>query len=89
MTDLAGVETVNTGFGENMANLNKFKITVATIAGVITVQFYLNETLVASHIANLPDLPMYPNFYFDTGAGGACTPQMGVIRIWTEDVIIP
>lgn len=89
VTDLAGVETVNTGFGENLANLNKLKVTVATIAGVITVQFWLNGTLIASHITNLPDLPMYPNFYFDTTALGACTPQIGIVRIWTEDIIIP
>lgn len=89
VTDLAGVETVNTGFGENLANLNKLKITVVQIAGVGTIQFYLNETLIASHITNLPDLPMYPNWYFDTGVGGACTPQIGIIRIWTEDIIVP
>lgn len=89
VTDLAGVETVNTGFAENMANLNKLKITVVQIAGVATVQFLLNEVVVATHITNLPDLPMYPNWYFDTGAGGACTPQIGIVRIWTEDIIIP
>lgn len=89
ITDLAGVETVNTGFGENMAALNKFKVTVVQIAGVGTIQFYLNEVLIASHIANLPDLPMYPNWYFDTTALGPCTPQIGIIRIFTEDVIIP
>lgn len=88
VTDEAGVETVNTGFGENLANKNKLKITSVQLAGVATVQFYLNETLIASHITNLPDLPMYPNWFFDTGAGGACTPQMGIIRIYTEDMII-
>ena len=89
VTDLAGVETVNTGFAENLANLNKLKITVVSVAGVATIQFYLNETLIASHIANLPDLPMYPNFFFDTAAGGPCTPQIGIIRLWSEDLIIP
>ncbi|MDD4985762.1 MAG: hypothetical protein PHQ43_08240 [Dehalococcoidales bacterium] len=89
VTDAAGVETVNTGFGENLANKNKLKITSVQVATVATVQFYLNETLIASHITNLPDLPMYPNWFFDTTAGGACTPQIGIVRIWTEDVIIP
>jgi len=89
LTDLAGVPTVNTGFLEDMALLNKFKITVVQIAGVGTVQFYLNEALIATHITNLPDLPMYPNWYFDTTALGACTPQIGIVRIWTEDMIIP
>ena len=89
LTDLGGAPTVNTGFGENMAALNKFKITVVQIAGVGTVQFYLNEVLIATHITTLPDLPMYPNWYFDTTALGACTPQIGIVRIWTEDIIIP
>lgn len=89
VTDEAGVETVNTGFGENLANKNKLKITSVQIAGVATVQFYLNETLIASHITDLPDLPMYPNWFFDTGAGGACAHEIGIIRVWTEDIIIP
>jgi len=87
VTDLLGIETVNTGFGENLAAYNKLKIVVLTVAGVPTptVLFYLNEVLIATHIANLPDLPMYPNFYFDTTGLGPCTPQIGVIRIDPED----
>lgn len=86
VTDLAGVETVNTGFGENLAAKNKFRITIRqTALGVGTIEFYLNEILIATHIANLPDLPMYKNWYFDTAAGGAATPQIGVNRLWTED----
>ena len=56
ITDLAGAETVNTGFGEALAALNKFKITIVQVLGVATVQFYLNEALIASHITNLPFL---------------------------------
>lgn len=86
VTDLAGAETVNTGFGENLANKNKFRITIRqTAAGVGTIEFYLNEVLIATHIANLPDLPMYKNWYYDTNAGGAATPQIGINRLWTED----
>lgn len=87
ITNLLGVETLNDGFGENLANLNKFKITAIQIAGVATVEFRLNEVLIASHITNLPDLPMYPNFYLDTTALGACTPQIGIIRIKPEDYL--
>ncbi len=86
VTDLAGAETVNTGFGENLAAKNKFRVTIRqTPAGVGTIDFYLNETLIATHITNLPDLPMYKNWYFDTNVGGACTPQVGINRFWTED----
>ncbi len=89
VTDLLGVETLNTGFGENLANLNKFRIQVLSVGAVRTVQFYLNEVLIASHIATLPDLPMFPNWYFDTNAGGATTPQIAIVRIWTLDMPLP
>jgi hypothetical protein len=86
VTDLAGVETVNTGFGENLANKNKFHIVIGqTALGVATILFYLNEALIATHITNLPDLPMYKNWYFDTTAGGGMVPQIGINRLWTED----
>ena len=87
VTDLAGVETVDTGFGETLANLNKFRIRAVQLAGVAMVQFYLNEALIATHITNLPDLPMFPNWYLDTTALGACTPQLGIVRIWTKDFV--
>lgn len=83
-----GAPTVNTGFGEDLALYNKFRIDVLTlmVAGVPipSVRFYLNEALLATHVTNLPDLPMYPNWYFDTAAAGSIS-QIGVIRIWTED----
>lgn len=88
VTDDATVETVNTGFGEDLALYNKFRIDVLTlmVAGVPipSVRFYLNEALLATHVTDLPDLPMYPNFYFDTAAGGSIS-QIGIIRVWTED----
>jgi len=87
VTDLAGLETVNSGFGVNLANLNKFRIRAVQLAGVSIVQFYLNEVLLASHITNLPDLPMYPNWYLDTTLLGACTPQLGIVRIFTKDFL--
>lgn len=81
VTDDAGVETVNTGFGETLTNWNKFRIDVLGA----TVRFYLNEALVATHITNLPDFPFYLNFFVDTNAGGAATPEIGIVRVWTED----
>lgn len=84
-----GAPTVNTGFGEDLAVYNKFRIDVLTplIAGVPTpsVRFYLNEALIATHVTTLPDLPMYPNWYFDTEGTGGCVSQVGIVRIWTED----
>jgi len=87
LTDLAGAETVTTGFGENLVNLNKLKIRIIAHPGLPTVHFYLNEALIASHIATLSDFPMYPNFYFATTAAGICTPEIGIVRIWTQEVL--
>ncbi len=81
ITDVAGTETVNTGFGETLTQHNKFKIEI--VQNLVT--FYLNEILIASHVTNLPSVPCYPNFYFDTEAGGAATLSMRIVRIWTED----
>jgi len=82
ITDDAGVETTNTGFLETLANWNKLKIEVYSGH----VKFYINESQVADHATNLPDLPMYLNFFIDTDAGGAATIELGVIRVWTEDI---
>jgi len=82
VTDLAGVETVNTGFGETLTNWNKLMIEVF----LNTVRFYLNETLIATHVANLSSLPYYINFYAPTGAGGAATIELGIARGWQEDM---
>ena len=82
ITDDGGLETVNTGFGESMIALNKFKIDIYSN----TVDFYLNETLIAKHITNLPNAPMYPNFYYPTEGGGASIVSLGSIRCWTEDI---
>lgn len=83
VTDLAGAETVFTGFGETLTNKNKLRIEI--YANVI--QFYLNEALIATHTANLPDQPMYLNFFTDTEAGGAATFKLGISRCWMEDMV--
>jgi len=82
LTDAGGVETVNTGFGENLLVTNKVKIEIS----LNSVEFSLNEAVIANHAANIPDLPMYLNFYIPTGAGGAATFRVGGIRVWYEDV---
>jgi len=82
VTDIGGVETVTTGYGENLALMNKFKID----AYEDHVKFYLNEVEIADHIANLPDLVAYLNFFYDTNAGGACTPEIAITRIQPSDV---
>jgi len=81
VTDNAGVETTNTGFGETLTNWNKLAIDVYSGG----VRFYINETLKATHIANLPDNPVYLNFYVDTEAGGAATIELGIIRAYIDD----
>ncbi len=80
ITDSAGVETVNTGFGENLANHNKFRIEI--YEG--NVDFYLNEVLIATHIVNIPVNPMYLQFFVDTEAGGPCIFDIGIARCWYE-----
>ncbi len=82
VTDSGGVETVNTGFGETMANHNKFKIVIEE--GQIL--FFLNEQLIATHTTNVPTIPVLPNFYIDTEAGGACAFVFGITRIWQETI---
>lgn len=82
VTDVGGVEEVNTGFGENLALMNKFKID----AYEDHVKFYLNEVEIADHIVSLPDIVGYLNFFYDTNAGGACTPELGITRIRLSDV---
>lgn len=83
VTDNGGTETVNTTFGETLTNWNKLKIDI--YAG--HVKFYVNEVEVADHTTNLPDAPMYVNYYIITEGGGAATIDVGVTRVWTEDIV--
>jgi len=62
VTDSGGGETVNTGFGETMANHNKFKIVIEEEQ----VLFFLNEVLIATHTTNVPTIPVLSNFFLDT-----------------------
>ena len=81
VTDVGGVETVNTGFGEVLANWNLLEMEI--YSGI--VEFTINGVVIASHIANLPNVPMYLNFYFDTEAG-AVNPQIGMVGMWYQGV---
>lgn len=83
ITDAAGAETTNTAFGETLTNHNKFRIEIIESA----VRFYLNEVLIATHVANVPTVPMLPTLYYDTDAGGACALSHGIIKVWHEMVV--
>ena len=87
--DAGGAERFFTGFGENLVLINKFRIEVFRFAppGVGYSRWYLNDVLVATHVDNNPsNQPMYLNFYAPTGAGGAATIRLGIVRAWTEDI---
>jgi hypothetical protein len=83
ITDNGGAETATTGFGETLTNINKFGIVVEWDA----CRFYLNETLLVTHTNTLhmPDIAMYPMFYYDTEAGGGSVPEIGIMRVRLED----
>ena len=82
ITDLTGTETVNTGFGETLAQHNKFRIEVSDTL----VNFYLNDIGLASHVTNLPDGPFYLQYYIDTEAGGAATHAVGWVRSYYQTI---
>ena len=84
VTDLAVNETTNTDFHSVTAEATWNKLVMDVYAG--HVDFYINNNLVASHITNLPDYPFYLNWYLDTEAGGAATIELGIVRVWHEDV---
>ncbi len=89
VTDWAGVETVNTGFGETLLNeYHKFRIESAydLATNSARVFFYLDEVLVATHTTNLPAGHMYLNWYTATNAGGAMFQYIGSVRTWLEDL---
>ena len=81
VTDDGGSESANMGFGEDLTSWNKYRITVCSGHA----KFYLNETEIADHAANLPDVPMYLAWRLHTD-GGACLIEIANVRIWPEDV---
>jgi len=89
VTDAGGVEEANTGFGENLGLFNKFRLEAYDNVGVNTIDFYLNEVLIARHIVQIPNIPSYLNFYVDSEAGLGAAPEVGIVRIWYEDMVRP
>lgn len=84
LTDDGSTETTTTTFGETITNWNKLKMEI--YSGHVV--FFVNESQVADHITNLPDEPMYINFYTEANGGaGAVTFEIGIIRVWYEDEI--
>lgn len=83
LTDSAGVETTNNvSGGITVTNWNKYEIEVYNG----NVRFYINETLVATHAANLNEAMKYINFYADAeDATGATALHIGSLRAWYED----
>lgn len=80
ISDSGGVESVDTGFGEDLTLHNKFRIEIYEN----TVDWYLNEVLIATTDTNIPVNPMYLNFYFDTTGVGGCAVDIGIVRCWFE-----
>lgn len=82
VTDSGGTETVATPSTlPTLTDWNKYKIFVTRAKA----ELYLNEVLVAVNAANLPDAPMYLDFYVDTEAGGTGTVALTIVRCWPGD----
>ena len=84
ITDNGGAETTTTNFDETLTAWNKLGI--EAYAG--HVRFYVNEKMKADHATNLPDYPLYINFYLEAEAGGAATIELGIIRPWWFDRVL-
>jgi hypothetical protein len=88
VTDAGGVEETNTGFLENLALFNKFRMEIYGDVAP-TIDFYLNEVLIARHTVRIPNIPSYLNFYVDSEAALGAAIEVGVVRIWYEDMVRP
>ena len=85
LTDNGSTETTNdTGVdAAAIASWHKYRIEI--YAG--NVEFYVDEALKTTHTTNLPDYPMYLDFFIENdGGAGSLTIELGVIRAWTEDI---
>jgi hypothetical protein len=82
-TDHAGVETVNTGFGETLAGvISRYGISVRPSG----VHFYLNGSLIAVHTTNIPQLYSMPMVVIKAKADtppvlGPCV-YLGMVGVW-------
>ena len=85
LTDNNSAETTNdTGVdAADLVSWHKYKIEI--YAG--NAKFYVDEALKTTHATNLPDYPMYLDFFTENdGGAGSLTIELGVIRVWTEDI---
>jgi hypothetical protein len=85
LTDNGSAETTtDTGIdAADLASWHKYKIEI--YEG--NVKFYVDEALKTTHTTNLPDYPMYLDFFIENdGGAGSLTIELGVIRVWTEDI---
>lgn len=85
VTDSAGTETTGAGFIDTPTNWTKLRMEI--FEG--HVYFFTDDFKEprAVHSTNLPDAPMWQNYYLDTTAGGAATIELGTIRLWAEDFV--
>lgn len=85
VTDSGGTETVSAGFGDTPTNWTKLRMEI--FEG--HVYFFVDDFKEprAVHSTNLPDAPMWQNYYIDTTAGGAATIELGTIRVFGEDFV--
>lgn len=77
ITDSAGVETVNSPSGITLTNFNEYRIEIIR-TDVNTVRFFINDILVATHIANIPNINGYCNFFTDNEAAAAGANQVDI-----------
>lgn len=86
ITDDAVGETINALGAPVLTNLHKIRMEIS--AG--KVDFFVDETLQATHIANLPDQAMYLHFYLvqEAAANGA-TVDISNIAAWYEGLPAP
>lgn len=85
LTKDVAVETTNTDFHSVTLEATWNKLLIDIYGG--HADFYVNGCLHASHTTNLPDYPMYLNYYIDSEATGAATIEIGIVRIWYEDIL--
>jgi len=81
LTDNGGVETLNAINGLTLTDYNLYRIEVS----LGTVKFYVNGVLLQTHVANIPDAPMFLRTYGENDAGGADGISLAGVRAWIDD----
>ncbi|MEK6882829.1 MAG: hypothetical protein AABY22_24615, partial [Nanoarchaeota archaeon] len=66
---------------------NEYRIEITRIAGVNTVEFFINDVLAATHNtgANIPDANMYLNFFVESDAAATAQLDIAAITVWMSD----